>query len=74
MDFNSATISYFGERTSKKKNAVSENQKTPKLPKIVLRNAAGFILKTETTYQNAIYEAKSNLSLPHHRLTDTEWR
>ncbi|CAF0766237.1 unnamed protein product [Adineta ricciae] len=44
------------------------------LPKIVLRNAAGFILKTETTYQNAIYEAKSNLSLPHHRLTDTEWR
>ncbi|UJR26661.1 hypothetical protein I4U23_007978 [Adineta vaga] len=74
MDFNSTTISYFGEHASKKKNAQTHNQKRTKLPKIVLRNPSGFIIKTETTYQNAIYEAKANLSIPNRRLTDTEWR
>jgi len=74
MDFNNATISYFGEHSSKKHHRLSQIQKTPKLPKIVLRSPMGFVLRTETSYQNAIYQAKTRLLEQNRRLTDMEWR
>ncbi|CAF1010666.1 unnamed protein product [Adineta steineri] len=74
MDFNNSTISIYGERNSKRKDGLPQIQKTPKLPRIVLRNSAGFVLKTETTFQNQIYQAKANLLEPNRRLTDIEWR
>ncbi|CAF0883441.1 unnamed protein product [Adineta steineri] len=74
MDFNNTTISIYGERNSKRKDGLPQIQKTPKLPRIVLRNSAGFVLKTETTFQNQIYQAKANLLEPNRRLTDIEWR
>ena len=74
MDFNSWTLTSFGNHSSKKSDALSQAHNTSKLPKIVLRNSMGFELKTETSFQNAIYRAKTKLLEPNRRLTDMEWR
>ncbi|CAF3600523.1 unnamed protein product [Rotaria sp. Silwood1] len=74
MDFNSWTLTSFGNQSIKKSDVLSPVPNTPKLPKIVLRNSMGFELKTETTFQNAIYRAKTKLLEPNRRLTEMEWR
>jgi hypothetical protein len=74
MDFNSWTLSSFGNQTSKKSDVLSPVHSATKLPRIILRNAMGFELKTETSYQNAIYRAKTKLLEPNRRLTEMEWR
>lgn len=74
MDFNSLTLSSFGTQSPKKSDALSRIHSTTKLPKIVLRNSMGFELKTATSFQNAIYRAKTKLFEPNRRLTEMEWR
>jgi len=74
MDFNSLTLSSFGNRSTKQSDVLSRGQSTPKLPKIILRNSMGFELKTETSFQNAIYRAKTRLLEPNRRATEMEWR
>jgi len=74
MDYKSWTLSSLGNQTPKKSDVLSQVHNTPKLPRIVLRNSMGFELKTETSYQNAIYRAKTNLLEPNRRLTEAEWR
>ncbi|CAF1151697.1 unnamed protein product [Rotaria sordida] len=74
MDFNSWTLTSFGNQSVKKSDVLSAIPNTPKLPKIVLRNSMGFELKTETSFQNAIYRAKTKLLEPNRRLTEMEWR
>ena len=74
MDFNSWTLTSFGNQSSKKSDVLSQVHNSPKLPKIVLRNSMGFELKTATSFQNAIYRAKTKLYEPNRRLTEMEWR
>ncbi|CAM4757594.1 unnamed protein product [Rotaria magnacalcarata] len=74
MDFNSWTVTSFGNQSLKKSDVLSPLPNTPKLPRIILRNAMGFELKTETSFQNAIYRAKTKILEPNRRLTDIEWR
>lgn len=74
MDFNSYTLSSFGNQSTKKTEVPSRAQTSTKLPKIVLRNSMGFELKTATSFQHAIYRAKTKLLEPNRRLTDLEWR
>lgn len=74
MDFNTWTLSSFGNRSPKKSDVLSQAQSTAKLPRIILRNSMGFELRTETSYQDAIYRAKTKLLEPNRRLTEMEWR
>ena len=74
MDFNSWTLSSFGNQSAKKSDVLSQPQLSAKLPKIVLRNSMGFPLKTMTSFQNALYRAKTKLWEPNRRLTEMEWR
>jgi hypothetical protein len=74
MDYNSWRFSSFGTKSPKKSDVLSQVHNTPKLPKIVLRNSMGFQLNTETSFQNAIYRAKTKLLEPNRRLTEAEWR
>jgi hypothetical protein len=74
MDFNSWTLSSLGTQTGKKSNGLTRAHSTTNLPRIVLRNAMGFELKTSTSFQNAIYRAKTKLLVPNQRLTEMEWR
>ena len=74
MDFNSWTLTSFGHQSIKKGDVISPEPTTPKLPKIVLRNSMGFELKTATSFQNAIYRAKTKIFEPNRRLTEMEWR
>lgn len=74
MDFNSYTLSSFGNQSAKKVEVPTRAQTSSKLPKIVLRNSMGMELKTATTFQHAIYRAKTKLLEPNRRLTDLEWR
>jgi hypothetical protein len=74
MDFNSWTLTSFANQSSKKSDVLSQVHNTSKLPRIVLRNSMGFELKTATSFQNAIYRAKTRLFEPNRRLTEMEWR
>ena len=74
MDFNSWTLTSLGTQSTKKSDVLSQSHNTTKLPKIVLRNSMGFELKTATSFQNAIYRAKTRLFEPNRRLTEMEWR
>ena len=74
MDFNSWTLSSFGNQSAKKSDVLSQRRSATKLPRIVLRNSMGFELKTETSFQNALYRAKTKLLEPNRRLTEMEWR
>ncbi len=74
MDFNSWTLSSLGTPSGKKSDALSQARSETNLPRIVLRNSMGFELKTTTSFQNAIYRAKTKLFEPNRRLTEMEWR
>ena len=74
MDVNSLALTSLGSQSAKRSDVLSHTSASTKLPKIVLRNSMGFELKTNTSYQNAIYRAKTKLFEPNRRLTDMEWR
>jgi hypothetical protein len=74
MDFNSWTLTSLGNQSPKKSDVLSRSHSTTKLPRIVLRNSMGFEIKTATSFQNAIYRAKTRLLEPNRRLTEMEWR
>lgn len=74
MDYNSWTLTSFGNQSLKKSDVLSRAPATPKLPRIVLRNAMGFELNTSSSFQDAIYRAKTKLLEPNRRLTEMEWR
>jgi hypothetical protein len=74
MDSYSWTLSSIGSRSIKKSDSLSQSNHVTKLPRIVLRNSMGLELKTATSFQNAIYRAKTRLHEPNRRLTEMEWR
>jgi hypothetical protein len=74
MDFNGWTISSLGNQSGKKSDALSQVRHTTNLPKIVLRNSMGIPLRTSSSFQNAIYRAKTKIFEPNRRLTEMEWR
>lgn len=74
MDVNSLTLTSIGSQSARKSEILSQRASSTKLPRIILKNAMGFELKTSTSYQNAIYRAKTRLLEPNRRLTEAEWR
>lgn len=74
MDVNSLALTSLGSQSGKRSDVLSPTTASTKLPKIVLRNSMGFELRTNTSYQNAIYRAKTKLAEPNRRLTEMEWR